>query len=154
MQGMWSAGKTKLVIRCRNTINQESKGVKPMTKTQKRELQYKIKVEKSLALLPKMQEPISRGELERRDKVNPHAYQSLFAYLDAEKLIVRAGDNGHRKLWQAATKFVKPPVPSLADAHFVYDASHYQKQHSETARLARLERRSPRVYVSGAQTYA
>jgi hypothetical protein len=125
-----------------------------MTKTQKRELQYKIKVEKSLALLPKMQEPISRAELERQDNVNPHAYQSLFAYLAGEGLIVMTSISGHSKLWQAATKFVKKPEASLADAHFVYDASQYQKQHSETARLARLERRSPRVWPSGAQTYA
>jgi hypothetical protein len=125
-----------------------------MTKTQKRELQYKIKVEKSLGLLPKMQEPVSRAELERNDNVNPHAYQSLFAYLAGEGLIVMVEISGHKKLWQVATKVVKKPEPSLADAHFVYDASKYQKQHSETARLARLERRSPRVYVSGAQSYA
>jgi hypothetical protein len=125
-----------------------------MTKAQKRELQYKIKVEKSLGLLPKMQEPISRAELERMDNVNPHAYQSLFAYLAGEGLIVMTSISGHSKLWQAASKFVKPPVPSLADAHFVYDASKYEDKYIETSRLARLERRSPRVYVSGAQTYA
>jgi hypothetical protein len=113
-----------------------------MTKAQKRELQYKIKVEKSLALLPKMQEPISRGELEKNDSVNPHAYQSLFAYLAGEKLIVMVEISGHSKLFQVTTKVVKKPDPSLADPVYVHKETH-----------SRCERKSPRVWVSGAQAY-
>jgi hypothetical protein len=115
-----------------------------MTKAQKRELQYKIKVEKSLGLLLKMQEPISRAELEKSDNVNPHAYQSLFAYLAGEGLIVMTSISGHSKLWQDATKFVKKPESSLADPIYVHKETH----------PTRLKRRSPRVWPSGAQTYA
>jgi hypothetical protein len=124
------------------------------TPMHKRELQKKIKIQKAHCLLPKMLEPISRTELERKDNVKSHHYQQLFNYLAEQGLIERAGERGRNKLWKTAKHMRTDPEPSLADAHFVYDADKYQKQHLETDTLRSRERKSPRVYVSGAQTYA
>ena len=76
-------------------------------------------------------------------------YSVALRTLAEEGLIVRAGDRRKEKLWIVAPK----DEPSLADKHFVYNANRYAEKHIKSARLARLERKSDKVYVSGAQAY-
>jgi len=123
------------------------------TPMHKRELQAAIKLQKAQCLLLKMNDPVSRAELEKKDKVNRHMYQQLFNLLAEKGLIIRAGDRGRERLWQATTQVIKHDAPSLADASYVHNPDNHAQKYKNTYALAR-QRKSARVYVSGGQPYA
>ena len=121
----------------------------------KRQLQHEAKMKATYALLEQMQTPMSGVDLERLNGRRSGVYSVALRTLAEEGLIVRAGDRRKEKLWIAVAPKDEPTKePSLADAHFVYNADMYAEKHIKSARLARLERKSAKVYVSGEQAYA
>ena len=123
----------------------------------KRQLQHEAKMKATYALLKQMQTPMSGVDLERLNGRRSGVYSAALRTLAEEGLIVRAGDRRKEKLWVAVEQInpdEPPKEPSLADAHFVYNVNRYEEKHIQSARLARLERKSAKVYVSGEQAYA
>ncbi len=114
-------------------------------------------------ILKSMKKPITAKQLERVHKTKNNCLNHLLLDLKDQGYVIRLPKNGHSYLWQAINfdyreegidydrpaddqerdERLQAHKPSLADPVYVHKPTH-----------SRCERKSPRVYPSGAQTYA
>jgi hypothetical protein len=125
-------------------------------------------------ILEVLREPHTVEQLESILSSNPHSMKTFINNLRLQGYIKVVGvviNQSRAYIWQAvkfeyseegvdynqpAMDFVEvtDSTASLADAHYVHNPNAYAAKMIETSRQTRAERKSPRVYVSGAQTYA
>lgn len=122
-------------------------------------------------LLEGLREPRTCQQLEDDLGATRNYFTHAVTMLADYGYVKKVGNIGRTNIWQAISfdyredgmdyespiSFYQAPTltpTTLADAVYRHNPDDFRDKHNDTSALLRRERKSPRVWVSGAQTYA